>query len=465
MIEENPNILLIISDCTRPDKLSCYGYKKNITPNMDKIAEEGTLFKNAYTQGVWTLPTHASLFTGLYPSEHGLLSASDELDIQLDQDYTTLAEFLKEKGYVTASISNNPWVGQLSSMDRGFDFFMESDGEIRDNLGLEYNVPLSISTIQRVQSTVGGFLFKLIIPYLVKRSVFTKFSLELAEKVMKYAKRRNKRFFIFMNLMDTHQPYYPPRTLLNKFGEKNYLKFSSVLDNYKMKKYFDGKRSDKKVKTILNDYYDASLRYQDKEIGELVKKMRNESLLDKTILFITSDHGKNLGEYNTGQQTNYLSDEILKIPLIVRFPELFSKSKVEDEVQLIDIHYTIKRIISGKKTSEKSLVDVMGEKKRYPSFFEAELPYNVLGSEDLSETKKYTGVIKNGKKLIESNDKYYEVKGKNENNLKMRRINNQNESEIKRLLEQYKKDYQGYKKEKEQYERAKINKTIEQLDI
>ena len=116
-----PNVLLIIMDTTRADRLSNYGYGRLTTPNLIKIAEEGILFEQARTVAPWTLPSHASIFTGLYPSQHG----TDRDRPQLGNHLTTMAEFFRSNGYQTAGFSNNPWISRALHFDQGFDFFEE----------------------------------------------------------------------------------------------------------------------------------------------------------------------------------------------------------------------------------------------------------------------------------------------------------------------------------------------------
>lgn len=415
---DKPNILIILSDCTRPDKMSCYGYNRRTTPNVDKIAKEGTIFTNVISQGVWTLPTHSSLFTGLYPSEHGLLSATEKLDIQLDLKIKTLAEQLRELGYITAGISNNPWVGNLSDLNRGFDFFMESDGSIQDNLGLDVKIPFKISTINKIQSIAGGFTFKLLIPYLVKRPEFTNFSIDLAKKIVTYSEEKDKIFFIFMNLMDTHQPYYPPKTILKKISDNKY-RFSSSYQNYKIRKFLGGQKIENGIR-VLNDYYDASLRYQDQEIENMFNFLREKRVIDETLIFFTSDHGKNLGEHDFKDQIQYLKDNILRIPLVVRYPDLFPQnSEINENVQLIDINYTIRKIlgIPSIHKNDCTLMDAINGQGREFSYFEAEVPYNILQKKvgETNERDEIKGVISGQNKLFESRNKgfiFSEFKGK-----------------------------------------------------
>ncbi len=464
-MSQGPNFMIIISDCTRPDELSCHGYNKETTPNIDKIASEGARFTNAYSQGVWTLPTHASLFTGLYPSEHGLLSASENLNIHLDKEITTLAQQLSEEDYVTAGISNNPWVGELSGMDRGFDFYMESDGEIKDDLGLEVDIPTKISMASKIQSISKGFIFKLMIPYLVKRPEFTEFSVDLAKRVIKYSEREDKNFFIFMNLMDTHQPYYPPKNILNEVSDRDYGFLSSIRDNYRIKKYYDGEDTESTV-PILNDYYDASLKYQDRELGKLFDLMRDREVLDDTLMFFTSDHGKHLGEHDLNEKMNYMKDNILRIPLIVRYPDLFgSDVVVDDDVQLIDINYSIRDLIGLDMVHENdfSLLDVLDGESRGYSYIEAELPFNTQEG-DLEEQDEVKCVVSSGKKIIESKDKgilYSKYGEKLEDEEFTSKLEDQDDSNLLNYLKNHEKSLKD--KLETEKEKKRLKRTIKEL--
>ena len=113
---ERPNVLLIVMDTQRADNLSCYGYDKKTTPNIDKLASEGVLFLNNIIPGVWTLPSHASLFTGRYVSGHG----ADAHCERLMNDFPTFAELLGKLGYVSVGFSNNGWVSRRTGLARGF---------------------------------------------------------------------------------------------------------------------------------------------------------------------------------------------------------------------------------------------------------------------------------------------------------------------------------------------------------
>lgn len=118
-IMKKPNIILVSIDTLRADHLSCYGYYKDTTPNIDRIASEGTIFRKNYSTGVWTPPGHASMLTGLYVSEHGVYG-----DRRLSDSIPTIATVLKENGYQTAGFVNNSQVGELVGLHKGHDMFV-----------------------------------------------------------------------------------------------------------------------------------------------------------------------------------------------------------------------------------------------------------------------------------------------------------------------------------------------------
>ncbi len=320
-----------------------------------------------------------------------------------------MAEELRQRGYLTAGISNNPWVGSIAGMDKGFNIFVESDGSIFNSLEMEIDIPVKVSILNNLQNHLNSFSLKLLIPYLIKRPEFSSFSIRLAKKIMRYSIRKNKPFFIFMNLMDTHQPYYPPLSIINDLSDDSYLPFQSLFDNYWIRNYYRGKSNKGAIVSILNDYYDASLKYQDRLFGELIDSMNLDGVIDNTMIFFTSDHGKILGEYNPKNYINYLKDIVLRVPLIVSFPELFRKGlKLDNNCQLIDINYTIKNIINIPllHSNDIGLLKNAEEGERRYSYVEAELPFNHHEKKQIEcEIDYIEGVIDGENKIIRSRSK------------------------------------------------------------
>jgi len=122
MIGRAPNVVLLLVDTLRGDRLSCYGHRRGTTPHLDTLAEEAMLYTRAISPGAWTPPSHASIFTGTYPSRHGV----DRSHPYLDTSLTTLPDWLHAEGYRTFGISSNYWISSATRYDRSFDVFYQS---------------------------------------------------------------------------------------------------------------------------------------------------------------------------------------------------------------------------------------------------------------------------------------------------------------------------------------------------
>jgi len=116
-----PNLLIIVMDTARCDHFGCYGHMRPTTPNVDAMAHESVQFQRAYSSAPWTPPAHASLFTGMYNSKHGVYHGH----VYLENTYSTLAEVLGAEGYRTIVFSNNPWVSEVTKITRGFEEAVE----------------------------------------------------------------------------------------------------------------------------------------------------------------------------------------------------------------------------------------------------------------------------------------------------------------------------------------------------
>ncbi|MFP8879614.1 MAG: sulfatase-like hydrolase/transferase, partial [Myxococcota bacterium] len=182
---ERPNIVLIVVDTLRADRLSSYGYSKPTTPRIDEFAARGVRFANAYSTSSWTLPAHASMFTGLYPIEHG---ATQE-NTRLDGRATTLAEAFTADGYATLGVSANGVINVNSGLTRGFSRFVEAWRKLNGK-----GLPPSI-----------GWFSPKDHPNVVAVREFLR---DLDP---------GKPFFVFVNFVEVHGPYTPPPQFRDRF--------------------------------------------------------------------------------------------------------------------------------------------------------------------------------------------------------------------------------------------------------
>lgn len=355
-----PDIVLLVLDTQRVDRLSCYGYPQNTTPAIDRLACNSTRFGYAMSAAQWTIPSHASMFTGVYPSIHNTVQSYSVLPATLP----TLAERLHAGGYFTAGFCNNPLVGVINNgLRRGFQSFLNYSGLLTSHpnqAGLSSNFIDKYR--QGFKRVLSGLLNKsqdifarselmlalsftpLMVPLWQTALSFkgnTAKSLNDAAKLL--VDRRGvdsqQPIFCFINLMGTHMPYRPPRRFVQRFAPE-------VLEDPKARRYLHRFNNDiygwlspltdpldDRQKRILDGMYDAEVAAQDEQIGFFLEALRDRGQLDNTLIVTTSDHGEHLGEKHLVGHTHALYNELTHVPLIVTDPRgAFAPGSVRDEV-------------------------------------------------------------------------------------------------------------------------------------
>ena len=323
---ERPNILWIVMDTVRADHISCYGYQRNTSPNLDGIASEGILFENVISAGPWTLPSHASMFTGLFPSKHG----TDAEHPWLDYDFQTISEVLSANGYMTFGYTNNLVAGTKNNLDQGFKTFEQTERGASDT-GPELSEQLKISYFRR---EVHDFL-------LIDDGAYE--TNEVVKKWIADAEQAEAPFFLFINYMEAHEPYHPPPAYAAPFLPSGVKLARAMKVNQQPPSYLAGNvKMDAEDFEILNALYDGGISYLDFRMGQLFDYLRELEVMDDTIIIITSDHGENFGEHKLMGHHFCLYDTLLHVPLVIRYPELFEPGvRVSEQVQLTDLFPTI----------------------------------------------------------------------------------------------------------------------------
>ena len=274
------NIILIIIDTLRADHLSCYGYHRNTSPAIDSLAAEGTLWANAQAQAPWTLPAHATIWTGLSVRSHRTINpvpmmtdSAETLKLlhTLDTDLPSLPVLLNEAGFSTRGISNSPWVSNIYGFDVGFDQF---------------------SCHNTGHGRAGTSVDSLII-WLDEHS--------------------DERFFSMIHLFDVHAPYNPPRP------------YNVIYQGDPNVGYFDWEISgdeilNKEDLDIAIALYDGEICWVDDNLSRLFSWVRENNLGDETLIVITSDHGEEFLEHDWVLHGETLYQEVLRIPLIMSGP-------------------------------------------------------------------------------------------------------------------------------------------------
>ena len=303
---QNPtNILLIVMDTARAANFSLYGYQKCTTPNLEQFARESVLFKNAISSAPWTLPSHASLFTGFISYIHGAThgKTEDTHALPLHESYNTLAELLTLHGYITGGVVANtsclsPWTG----LDQGFNYYWW--GQPRDSVLLLPTVCWAV-----LGSSSYDYLNR--ICGVIKVNSAKRIN-EIAISWLR--KHRNQPWFLFINYMDAHGIEYLPSPYSKLFTKHPMPAFPKSLEERKATS-----ASNEEVER-MRSWYDNQLASLDNQIALLFESLKEMGLFEETIIVVTSDHGELLGEHDDFGHGFWLYQELLHVPLIIKYP-------------------------------------------------------------------------------------------------------------------------------------------------
>ena len=324
-----PDVLFVVLDSVRAGRVSAYGHDRETTPALDDLASGATTYGDAHTPTPWTLPSHCSMFTGLWPSEHGVTNGFADAGLRLPDGAPTLAERLAEQGYRTAGFSNNPWVGALSGLDRGFEEYVEWDLEIGRRGDADIHTARD-DLLSRGHTLLGQAARTPL--YLLKRRFFTG---RLVERARRWLATVREPAFTFLNLMEAHSPYYPPGWAFEELGLDPPRPLEARRLNVRLTAHVLGKGSLGDRRERVLEYYDASLRYQDRQFGRLLAALRERDRLEDALVVVCSDHGKTVGDYDRdASPPHYLRDVNTKVPLVVKAPGQRTGRWVDDPVEL-----------------------------------------------------------------------------------------------------------------------------------
>jgi arylsulfatase len=304
-----PNVVFVTIDTLRADHLGCYGYDRNTSPFIDRLAEQGTLFKDASAPAAWTKPSTGTLLTGLYPSRHGALYHGSKL--QIPQGEQTLAEGFQERGYVTAGFVSNPNIKQVFDFDRGFDLFFDSP--VKDTVTL---------------AGIRGTLFGQVLMRLLRHQFNWKYENDVRamnSRVIPWLeKNAHQKFFLYVHYIDPHIPYSPPARYRDEFARDHGL----IAFN-------------ERKESVGIDRYDAEIRYVDEGLGEFVDAIKRIGIWENTLFLITSDHGEEFFEHGVLGHGYSLYQGVIHVPLIFRGPGVPAGVVVESPVQNVDLAATL----------------------------------------------------------------------------------------------------------------------------
>ncbi len=357
------NVIVIGLDSLRPDHLSCYGYERNTSPNIDRLAREGVLFENALSQAPWTTASFATILTSLYPTQHGANGLSNHLRATVP----TLATLLKASGYATGAIVNAPALKPEYGVNRGFDHYDVAADQIRT----------------ADQTTAAAIRW-----------------IDL---------NKDRAFFMFVHYFDTHIPYSPPRPYDTIFDPQyeGPLTNSVDLDIFSSKSVRLFQHLDLLTSADWNHIralYDGEIMFVDAVLGDLFRALEERGLRDKTIVVLLADHGDEHYEHGGFEHGHSLYNEIIRVPLIISLPNTIPKGlRLTQQVRLIDVTPTILDLVGVTSTTHFEGVSlkpvILGTGKLKPSA-NALLPPDIAYAEATTHGAEKKAVTAGGWKLI-----------------------------------------------------------------
>ena len=327
--QANPSVLLVSIDTLRADRLGCYGYERDTSPNLDALADRGVVFENAFSTAPWTLPGHMSIFTSLYPSFHKLESTSR----RLSPNVPTLTESVKALGYRTSGFVMTVLLAKHWGFGRGFDFYYRHQEVVR----AEKQTSTAIDWLD-------WHLFQ------------------------QRRKKEPEEFFLFVHYFDPHETYSPPEPFLSMYTG-DYTGTISP-DDQVTKTFAERDFPTAEDHQYVLDLYDGEIRYTDRELGRLLDRLEALALLDEMIVIVTSDHGEEFKEHGSMGHQSTVHREQLQVPLIIVGPGLPTGARVDSQVSLVDVYPTLSGLLGAdvpkhaQGTDLRTLLAEPGKQKR-----------------------------------------------------------------------------------------------------
>jgi arylsulfatase A-like enzyme len=295
------NVIFVFVDTLRADHLGCYGYPRDTSPHLDELAAEGVVFENAIAQAPWTLPSFMSLFTS-----HYMVDTHDRHDKKkLPGSLPVLPEYFKAAGYATGGFVDIVYLHARYGFERGFDVHVEQNRE-----GTAPLIDQALAWLQQ---------------------------------------EPERRHFLFLHTYDVHGPYRSPPPFNTQFVTRAALEEpppeeaipvsrpSHVFNRIPSYQYVEGHHN-------LEYYvaqYDGAIAYIDSLLGGFFDELKQLGLYDDALILVSSDHGESLNEHSYFLDHGILTDPVIKVPLIVRFPHRrHAGLRVSGQVQLIDVYPT-----------------------------------------------------------------------------------------------------------------------------
>lgn len=386
-----PDVMLVVMDTVRAANVSAYGYERATTPQFDALAAQGAFFLDATSPSTWSLPSHASLFTGLYPSVHGTHGESR----LLAEEQTTLAEVFSAAGYDTQCFTANPHISSPFGLTQGF--------AAEDRAWADASGGRSFVFINRFLDALGF-------------GVEDKGGATVVANFQRWVESRGegaRPSFVFVNFLEAHFPYHQlPSPFVHAFTDLDdeALREASMLTlAAQFGRPLDEEATARARQPAL-DMYDGGVLYTDRLLGKLVRSLEEAGRLDRTVLIVLSDHGELLGEYGLFGHGGSMHQEDLHVPLMVRYPEKVAAGiRVEEPVSTLAVFATATQLAGlaiPQGLHAGSLLNGNSEPPRAPVLAER---FRVLGMEmptshAMARNVRYRVFRQGSKKLVLTSD-------------------------------------------------------------
>lgn len=321
-----PNVVILSIDALRPDHLGCYGYLRLTSPNIDAIANGGIVFEQHVSSAPWSLPAHAAMFSSVPDSVHGVV---DPIDSRLSSEFDTLAESFRRGGYRTAGFYTGPFLHPSFGLAQGFETYQDcgdtAQNEIVDDEG-HWSVADNVVRAARENRT--------------NEAAYARWE-SFLESAGPKARDGDQPFLAFVQLRDVDHDFNPPAPFDTMFDPDYAGRVTG--DEYLLDPAIHASMSaaDKRHIAAL---YDGEIRWTDTFVGKMRADLVALGIESHTIFVVTGAHGIELFEHGGKGHGTSLYDEQIRIPLIIRFPEIVAPGRHGGVTRMIDLAPTLREL-------------------------------------------------------------------------------------------------------------------------
>lgn len=384
-----PDVILIVIDTLRADHLHCYGYARPTSPAIDAFALVATRYALATSTAPWTLPSHASMFTGLLPQEHGAVTIIPERPDAYDANplsevIPTLAEVLRSRGYRTGGfVSNAVYCDTWTGLDRGFDAYQV------ENAYADLTLPRAAEWL---------------------------------------AAQPDRPAFVLINLIDVHTPYNTtkPAGFLNPPASTQ----PELARRLSAQALARG-RVTARLKQAVIDQYDTAIANADQQIGLFFERMRAAGRFDSSVIVVTSDHGEGFGEHGLVGHSKDVYETEIHVPLMIKAPRQPGGRVVAERISLAELP----RMIGSAAGLSGGLLDPRGQQAVVIAQNRYTRAKNLLNNPDPQRLRRIrTAIYDTELKLIRSSDGKHELYDLARDPLELENLAGQRPGDVARLL-------------------------------